>query len=64
MRAVYHLHAAPVPADGNCTGTLGHVDPFIRGEVSIFLFEYTVQDTNKHSDTTLRRVSSTNLPSW
>jgi hypothetical protein len=33
---VYHLHAFPVPADGNCTGTLGHVDPFIRGEVSTF----------------------------
>lgn len=30
---VYHLHAFPVPADGNCNGTLGHVDPFIRGEV-------------------------------
>jgi len=29
---LYHLHSAPVPADGNCTGTLGHLDPFIRGE--------------------------------
>ncbi|CAD6503830.1 BgTH12-05575 [Blumeria graminis f. sp. triticale] len=28
----YHLHVAPVPSDGNCTGTLGHLDPFIRGE--------------------------------
>ncbi|OCL12959.1 Cu,Zn superoxide dismutase-like protein, partial [Glonium stellatum] len=29
---LYHIHAAPVPADGNCTGTLAHLDPFIRGE--------------------------------
>ncbi|CAP69398.1 uncharacterized protein PODANS_1_10630 [Podospora anserina S mat+] len=28
----YHLHVAPVPADGNCTVTLAHLDPFIRGE--------------------------------
>ncbi|KAE8452238.1 hypothetical protein EG329_001705 [Mollisiaceae sp. DMI_Dod_QoI] len=29
---LYHIHAAPVTADGNCTNTLGHLDPFIRGE--------------------------------
>ncbi|APA08984.1 hypothetical protein SS1G_02845 [Sclerotinia sclerotiorum 1980 UF-70] len=29
---LYHIHAHPVPSDGNCTGTLGHLDPFIRGE--------------------------------
>ncbi|PQE20044.1 superoxide dismutase protein [Rutstroemia sp. NJR-2017a BVV2] len=29
---LYHLHDQPVPADGNCTSTLGHLDPFIRGE--------------------------------
>lgn len=29
---VYHIHAHPVPSDGNCTGTLAHLDPFIRGE--------------------------------
>lgn len=28
----YHLHVAPVPEDGNCTETLAHLDPFIRGE--------------------------------
>lgn len=28
----YHLHVAPVPEDGNCTQTLSHLDPFIRGE--------------------------------
>lgn len=28
----YHLHVAPVPSDGNCTSTMGHLDPFIRGE--------------------------------
>jgi len=30
---VYHIHAFPVTADGNCTNTLGHLDPFERGEV-------------------------------
>jgi len=29
---LYHLHVAPVPEDGNCTKTLGHLDPFVRGE--------------------------------
>jgi len=24
---VYHIHTLPVPADGNCTATLGHLDP-------------------------------------
>ncbi|CAI5756346.1 unnamed protein product [Candida verbasci] len=24
----YHIHEAPVPADGNCTGTLAHFNPF------------------------------------
>jgi hypothetical protein len=32
VRKVYHIHAYPVPADGNCTGTLAHLDPYIRGE--------------------------------
>lgn len=27
----YHLHVDPVPADGNCTSTLGHLDPFGAG---------------------------------
>jgi hypothetical protein len=27
----YHLHKAPVPADGNCTATLSHLDPFGAG---------------------------------
>lgn len=31
---MYHLHDQPVPADGNCTKTLAHLDPFIRGEVT------------------------------
>ncbi|KAK1973434.1 superoxide dismutase [Colletotrichum cereale] len=30
----YHLHVNPVPADGNCTKTLAHLDPFIRGEAT------------------------------
>jgi len=29
---VYHIHDAPVPSDGNCTGTLAHLDPTQRGE--------------------------------
>jgi hypothetical protein len=28
----YHVHDAPVPTDGNCTGTLAHLDPFVRGQ--------------------------------
>ncbi|RYP26452.1 hypothetical protein DL767_008014 [Monosporascus sp. MG133] len=28
----YHLHVDPVPADGNCTETLAHLDPYQRGE--------------------------------
>ncbi|RMZ08216.1 hypothetical protein D0864_01808 [Hortaea werneckii] len=28
----YHIHEYPVPADGNCTGTGAHLDPFGRGE--------------------------------
>ncbi|KAF2131736.1 Cu,Zn superoxide dismutase-like protein [Dothidotthia symphoricarpi CBS 119687] len=30
---MYHLHAKPVPSDGNCTGTGAHLDPYMRGEV-------------------------------
>jgi len=29
---VYHIHDQPVPANGNCTATLAHQDPFVRGE--------------------------------
>ncbi|KAI4214493.1 MAG: hypothetical protein LQ351_002910 [Letrouitia transgressa] len=29
---LYHVHDQPVPADGNCTKTLAHLDPYIRGE--------------------------------
>lgn len=28
----YHVHDQPVPADGNCTRTAAHLDPFIRGQ--------------------------------
>jgi hypothetical protein len=28
----WHIHTLPVPEDGNCTGTLGHLDPTNRGE--------------------------------
>ncbi|KAF2264585.1 Cu,Zn superoxide dismutase-like protein, partial [Lojkania enalia] len=29
---MYHIHEKPVPADGNCTGTGTHLDPYKRGE--------------------------------
>lgn len=29
---VYHIHALAVPADGNCSATMGHLDPTDRGE--------------------------------
>lgn len=29
---VYHIHEYPVPANGNCTATVGHLDPTDRGE--------------------------------
>ncbi|KAF2100412.1 Cu,Zn superoxide dismutase-like protein [Rhizodiscina lignyota] len=29
---LYHIHELPVPSDGNCTATLGHLDPYGRGE--------------------------------
>ncbi|OTA93769.1 hypothetical protein M434DRAFT_395303 [Hypoxylon sp. CO27-5] len=29
---IYHVHVAPVPADGNCTSTLAHLDQTGRGE--------------------------------
>lgn len=32
---MYHLHVAPVPANGNCTATLAHLDPTERGEVPL-----------------------------
>ena len=28
----YHIHDQPVPADGNCTGTRAHLDPYVRGQ--------------------------------
>ena len=29
---VYHIHGMPVAPDGNCTATMGHLDPTDRGE--------------------------------
>ncbi|OLN94337.1 Cell surface Cu-only superoxide dismutase [Colletotrichum chlorophyti] len=31
---MYHIHVDPVPEDGNCTKTLAHQDPYIRGEAT------------------------------
>ncbi|KAL8404680.1 hypothetical protein RB594_009515 [Gaeumannomyces avenae] len=28
----YHIHDQPVPSDGNCNGTLAHLDPYERGQ--------------------------------
>ncbi|KAI1267101.1 superoxide dismutase [Xylariaceae sp. FL1019] len=28
----FHLHVDPVNTEGNCTATLAHLDPFVRGE--------------------------------
>ncbi|KIW18755.1 hypothetical protein PV08_03044 [Exophiala spinifera] len=28
----YHIHVYPVPEDGNCTATGGHLNPYTRGE--------------------------------
>ncbi|KAI4125278.1 MAG: hypothetical protein LQ338_004350 [Usnochroma carphineum] len=33
LTPVYHIHDQPVPANGNCTATLAHQDPYIRGEI-------------------------------
>ncbi|OSS45603.1 hypothetical protein B5807_09667 [Epicoccum nigrum] len=30
---MYHVHKAPVPSDGNCSGALSHLDPYGRGDV-------------------------------
>lgn len=32
ITTVYHIHVLPVDASGNCSSTLAHLDPFIRGE--------------------------------
>lgn len=29
---IYHIHAKPVPTNGNCSGTGAHLDPYMRGE--------------------------------
>ncbi|KAK3941802.1 Cu,Zn superoxide dismutase-like protein [Diplogelasinospora grovesii] len=29
----YHVHLDPVPSDGNCTGTGGHLDPYQREDL-------------------------------
>ncbi|KAA8913532.1 superoxide dismutase [Sphaerosporella brunnea] len=30
----YHIHDQPVPADGNCTATKAHLDPYGRGQAT------------------------------
>jgi hypothetical protein len=43
---VYHIHAAPVSSDGNCTKTLAHLDPYIRGEVNTLHPTWNLPFTN------------------
>lgn len=31
-RKAYHIHVLPVAEGGNCSSTLAHLDPFVRGE--------------------------------
>lgn len=31
---LYHIHQKPVPSDGNCTGTLGHLNPYNGSETA------------------------------
>lgn len=31
---LYHVHAKPVPSNGNCTGTLGHLNPYNGSETN------------------------------
>ncbi|KAK7563451.1 hypothetical protein BKA81DRAFT_365908 [Phyllosticta paracitricarpa] len=60
---LYHVHDQPVPPDGNCTGTLAHLDPFIRGEKPPCNpkrpFACQVGDlTGKHGNITARAFSA------
>jgi hypothetical protein len=43
---LYHIHDQPVSADGNCNNTLGHLDPYVRGEVNSSLDFLSVQNAN------------------
>ncbi|KAF2109790.1 cytosolic Cu/Zn superoxide dismutase, partial [Lophiotrema nucula] len=44
----HHIHAMPVPADGNCTATLGHLDPTNRGE--LYMCDTTAPETCQVGD--------------
>lgn len=59
---VYHLHDAPVPADGNCTKTLAHADPYIRGEVSLIQHHlrsrFPTQPTHSLANKTKRKPTN------
>lgn len=44
----WHIHAMPVPADGNCTATLGHLDPTNRGE--LIMCDNTAPETCQAGD--------------
>jgi hypothetical protein len=44
----WHIHAMPVPADGNCTETLGHLDPTNRGE--LYMCDATAPETCQVGD--------------
>lgn len=35
LASEYHLHVGPVPTDGNCAGTGGHLDPYQRTDTPV-----------------------------
>lgn len=46
---LYHIHEKPVPADGNCTATLGHLNPYNGSETATTPSEMEVGDlSGKH----------------
>jgi hypothetical protein len=54
---VYHIHALAVPADGNCTSTMGHLDPTDRGEY--YPCAPTAPESCQAGDLAVSRVSET-----
>lgn len=48
---LYHIHEAPVPTDGNCTGTLKHLNPYNGSETASAAEDKEVGDlSGKHGE--------------
>lgn len=46
---LYHIHQLPVPSDGNCTGTAGHLNPYNGSEAATSPADKEVGDlSGKH----------------